>query len=1184
GRMSSEATTSVRFLTSVESLLLDHVTFFVELPESGKTWTINETRAFSSLRVNGESVSPSDPEAFGTPDARYFVAHALTDIPVSVLGQSFTVTPSWTTLDGTVVTGTSSTFAITTELLKDSLFTNETTVNGVALKSETAHWDFLRVKQNIMRAASGLGSTLQPFYFTSTGTNVLFQAHVTVTGNTQGDPMAGLWFHDGTDRAFIGIRGGGLYCGRQSETWDQWYDEGEDWPMQILSPAWNGPAEADLTILLKNGQITVTVNDTYEVSLALRELMPDLASGAKLAFGLVAYTYSDRNYDMTFSNVRFTTDIAEINAYLGIEEDYIPYGTGLRDDLQYRSDLYGLNESNDVEGADPGAFYVSEAEDPVYGGYYYMYLTGSTRDDYGIDDLGVNCYAFRCYRSKDLYQWELAGALQQGYSMIVDWGDWAMNAFWAPEVIRNPQDGKYYMYFSAGSRPDWGVEGMSSNGVWSDKLYLGVAVAPTPAGPFDMLYDTDPATGKRMPTINFKTGCNLSYDWPAIDVSPFFDDDGTLYLYFNKHAGSHYGSLYGVWGMKMNSMTSPDYSTVSFLAKPDYVTVQPGTYTMESFSGSIAGNRYEFSEGSINEAPFMTKHNGKYYLTYASNGYSSKRYSVHQAIGDSPLGDFVKLTSAEGNPVLDGSQHGGSTYNYVNGTAHHAIVTNGDEMWIVYHKHASTLNVDAGPDRSVSADRVQFVTNENGTDVLTASGPTLGLVWLPEAVSGYENLAKTASVSLSSGNGTAYLTDELLPFYTAARDRVMTSSGTVAVTFTWSEPVSASSVMIYNAYEKNRAFTEVSEIRMTLAGAAERYAVIEHLAFPARYLVNGTGAYVPCAPAVAEFESLLITELTVMINADGPVDLSEIVVLGKKNQSIASLTEFESFCQVANDSDVTIDGILNETAWRGKKYLKNGFGTGSGVMKTTGFAGTAGIYIASEVTDPNIVNDGQHTMTMNSAFEYYIAAYNAGTTGTKKFWQTYHFIVDMRGDCHAELPTSFRRAVTTDGEKATVEIFIPWELLNVDVSRGIPTSFRLYPIYRAVLPGDSEVTAMDPPDVEKEDVGQYFLFDRIGYHEKDPFASSVVVNQKTVASYQTNWDLSDASEGVVRGSYAMGSSFKPLYFSETGNTMLFHTTVSYTTSFVSGQTYQSDPLGGIYVTDGTTAQPIGVRQHGVVYK
>lgn len=39
----------------------------------------------------------------------------------------------------------------------------------------------------------------------------------------------------------------------------------------------------------------------------------------------------------------------------------------------------------------------------------------------------------------------------------------------------------------------------------------------------------------------------------VIDASPFLDDDGQLYLYFNKHTDSNpkTPSLQGVWGMKI---------------------------------------------------------------------------------------------------------------------------------------------------------------------------------------------------------------------------------------------------------------------------------------------------------------------------------------------------------------------------------------------------------------------------------------------------------------------------------------------------------------------------------------------------------------------------------------------------------------------------------------------------------
>lgn len=577
---------------------------------------------------------------------------------------------------------------------------------------------------------------------------------------------------------------------------------------------------------------------------------------------------------------------------------YLDYATGLADNGEYNSELYGMNGINDLGGADPGVFYISEEDDAKYGGYYYMYVTsdainkGASLDsEYYTENKITNLVAL-CYRSTDLYQWESCGILDGGYSCVVDEKDWCKGNFWAPEVIQNPADGKYYMYFSASSARDWGVQGMSSSSSAYDRLYLGVAVSDTPVGPFDVLYDMDASTGKRVPTINFQIGCNTEHPWAAIDVSPFFDDNGDLYLYFNKHRDDHYSHLNGIFGMKMKSMTIPDYTTVRCLTQVGSVTAssEPGKIEEVSSSGD-----YFSTEGGINEGPIMLKHNGKYYLTYSSNGYKDTSYSVHQAISDSPLGSFTKLTMEEGNPVLNGSLFG-----YMNGTAHHSIVQNGDEIWIVYHRHDSIYGYDSGWGRSIDVDRINFVTNADGLEVLTANGPTKALQWLPGEISGYKNLAQTATVSISTGSGIQYLTDGVLPYYTVTENsRMSVSEGDVTITLTWDQAVSVSSIMVYNSKLMDSAYSNISDIRFKLAEQPEwaskayNYAVIRDIELPSEYWDAESETYIACAPVVAEFDAIKVTEIQITIKekdrlvkhdkfgeTNTALNISEIVVLG----------------------------------------------------------------------------------------------------------------------------------------------------------------------------------------------------------------------------------------------------------------------------------------------------------------
>lgn len=577
---------------------------------------------------------------------------------------------------------------------------------------------------------------------------------------------------------------------------------------------------------------------------------------------------------------------------------YLDYRTGIDENGNYNDELYGMN-NNDNKNADPGVFWVSEEEDPVYGGYFYMYVTSwETDTDTAInskwcEENGVAALAYMCYRSKDLYQWERCGSLPGGFSLQVDNEDWCRDKFWAPEVVKNPADGKYYMYFSAQAAENWGAKGVSDSDYMYDRLYLSVAVSDSPVGPFDVLCNTDVETGKRIPTINFREGCGTEYDWAAIDVSPFFDDNGDLYVYFNKHQDGHYAHLNGVYGMKMLSMTQPDYSTVVCLTQADAVTASstPGQIEDASAEGS-----YFYGESGINEGPTMLKRNGKYYLTYSANGYGHQNYSVHQALGDSPLGTFTKL-DATCNPVLDGSVLG-----YMVGTAHHCFVEKGDELYIVYHRHDTIFGYDTGRGRSISADRAQWVKNSEGVEMLTANGPSKSLQWLSESISGYKNLAQTADVKMSQGTGVGYLTDELVPYYNTVENYVaQTEEGDLTINFKWDEPVNISSLMIYNAKDVSYAFSKIADIRFRLAAqpewASEDYtwAVIKDLEFPSLYWDKDSEEYIACGPAVAEFDEIMVTELSITIEEEdrlmktdkqGDVNtalrLSEIIILGGK--------------------------------------------------------------------------------------------------------------------------------------------------------------------------------------------------------------------------------------------------------------------------------------------------------------
>ncbi len=573
---------------------------------------------------------------------------------------------------------------------------------------------------------------------------------------------------------------------------------------------------------------------------------------------------------------------------------YLNYSVGMDETGRYNTELYGKNGESDTDGADPGVFYVSEEEDPVWGGYYYRYDTSETTsfpatEFYQLNSVGS--LIAHCERSKDLYHWEAAGALAGGYSCAIDKADWCASNFWAPEVIRNPGDGKYYMYFNAAAGQGLGLDYISNSSNYQDRFYLGVAVSDTPVGPFDVIYDVDQETGRRIPTINFQVAYGLDHNISAIDAHPFFDVDGQLYLYFVRHPDDHYASGNALSGMKMKSMAYPDYSTAVVLAAPGAknVTSTPGDALRYE-----RGEDYYSAESGVNEAPFLYELNGTYYLTYASNGYGSISYGIHQALSTSPLGPFTKLDQNQGNPVQDGGLFGD-----VHGAAHHSIVPCGEDLYVVYHRHAS-IYAGVGWTRAIAVDKVSFVQNSEGTVVMTGNGPSRTLTWLPESISGYENLAQTAQISVNNGTGVQYLTDEILPLYDVAADyKLAVAKGDVTITLRWQQPVSVSSVMVYNSLSSGTAFSQISDIRFKLAEQPQwasrdyDWAVIQDLPIQYDGWDEFSEDYLECAPAVAEFEPILVTEIQITVaeadrlvqyNKQGElnteVNIGEIVVLG----------------------------------------------------------------------------------------------------------------------------------------------------------------------------------------------------------------------------------------------------------------------------------------------------------------
>lgn len=585
----------------------------------------------------------------------------------------------------------------------------------------------------------------------------------------------------------------------------------------------------------------------------------------------------------------------------------LAYDDGNSADGSYNTDLFYRNDMQVNHAADPDCIWVSEEENAEWGGWFYMYTTNLY-------------YNIMVMRSKDLNVWE-----QVGLALDFDGDQWTTADIWAPEVTYCPADGKYYMYSSADS--------LDADAVNNSQQDLFVAVSDNPAGGF-RLAEQD-AYGE-----TYTQGeCNLSFrrshivkegsyideqgldveDWiyetvktdatgekyrgfHAIDPSPFCDDDGQWYLYLRVRLtmNGEPSSKDRIGVVKLIDMVTPDYSSFKFLTYQSYRTVED----------AAAGKKFDLEQNtSINEAPHMIKHNGIYYLTFAFGGYTQRAmYCVSVAVSDDPMGDFVKLAPEDGNPSLYIEAY----MDHVSGPGHHCFVDVGDETYVVYHVMMDRATANSNP-RAIAFDRVEFIngntlgvkasdyglTTETGTfDILYSNGATWSLQPLATAVSGYKNVAKDASVSITNGKASTvqYLNDGLFANHTRTAFMEYEAYGATTVKLSWKQPVGINAVMVYNSFDFAYAFSQIDYIEFELAeqpagwhGDPLDSVYIKNLAFNANYWNAEESFMRPGGSCHASFDEIKVKSITFTVSQKldqykeegDALKISDIVVLGK---------------------------------------------------------------------------------------------------------------------------------------------------------------------------------------------------------------------------------------------------------------------------------------------------------------
>ena len=150
------------------------------------------------------------------------------------------------------------------------------------------------------------------------------------------------------------------------------------------------------------------------------------------------------------------------------------------------------------------------------------------------------------------------------------------------------------------------------------------------------------------------------------DANMFVDDDGRLYLYYG------WSQLMPFKVVELDKKTFKEIAGPNVLFFSDYRNHGFEKRTHDDVIYSIFGGRRDYFEEEYPwiEGPWMTKHNGKYYLQYAAIGLELLSYSHGVYVGDSPMGPF---TYSEHNPLTFkttgfavGAGHG-STFHDKNG-------------------------------------------------------------------------------------------------------------------------------------------------------------------------------------------------------------------------------------------------------------------------------------------------------------------------------------------------------------------------------------------------------------------------------------------------------------------------------------------------------------------------------------
>ena len=681
------------------------------------------------------------------------------------------------------------------------------------------------------------------------------------------------------------------------------------------------------------------------------------------------------------------------------------------DNSYYNTELFYRNDY-DIGLGDPTV--LCQEED----GETWFYVTGTTT--------GKN---FQLWKTKNFTEWISLGTVYTPPEKF-----FGTSRFWAPQLMYDESaDWQYYLGEAAGEGKGLYILFFSAR--TDDSMFrLGVAFSKTVNGPYTNFVGTN-ANGdyidesKSCFEIEKLKGLGL-YEGTVygalykdkrgfIDASPFVDPvTGDKYLYMVRNRSVDTSN--DVWGVKMKDWVSPDYSTTTPLSSYGYTTIEKT-------------EAYNFTtKNKIDEGPFLYYRdttddgvdNGLYYLTLSMGDTNDKLYPVCQAIGTSPLGPFEKVQPEDGGFIICP----GDLWD-IHGSGHHCFFEVGGELFVAHHTYIIKSGASIGS-RYFSFSRVEWVEGEGGVPLMRANGPHKTLQPLPSAASKYTNVATGAEVSVN-GTSANLLADGVIALSKDDAEREFILRDGDVVTIKFDTPTVVRAILIYNSYDFDKAFRSISRIELEyykeIDGKLYRgVAYINELGFslsanlvPASYLTGvgskETHVIRPMGAAIAEFDELAVSSIKIYFNTtDGQesVASSEIVVLGRESdvdmekyrgdEITYTFPEYTAFVPkptttVKLDGGVKLDGVLDDAIWQSPDSSC----TIAGVTKdqTTGkpidvdvwgerhakvytYIGEETVYIAFDVTDPNLFCNVSQPQGRSSGVEIYITTKDNTVFGT----------------------------------------------------------------------------------------------------------------------------------------------------------------------------------------------------------